>query len=87
MADDPSDTAHPSLPDPVCEQSRRSPPSIYDAEAILQDLATGDAHPVRRHDTLEVMRELRAHRIVGAAFEAAQSSALRMARREREHRS
>jgi hypothetical protein len=70
---------------PIPYVSNRGALPIYDAEAIRQDLATGVAHPVRWHDTVEVMRKLGAHRIVGGAFDAAQSFALRIARCEREH--
>jgi malonate decarboxylase epsilon subunit len=41
--------------------SNRGGRSLYDAEAIRQDLATGVAHPVRWYDALEVMRELGAN--------------------------
>ena len=38
--------------------SNRGGRTLYDAEAIRQDLATSVAHPVRWYDALEVMREL-----------------------------
>ncbi len=38
--------------------SNRGGRALHDAGAIRQDLATGVAHPVRWHDSLEVLREL-----------------------------
>ena len=47
--------------------SNRGGRSLYDAEAIRQDLATGVAHPVRWYDALEVMRELGANLFIEMA--------------------
>jgi malonate decarboxylase epsilon subunit len=38
--------------------SNRGGRTLYDAEAVRQDLATSVARPVRWYDALEVMREL-----------------------------
>ena len=41
--------------------SNRGGRTLYDAQAIGQDLVTGIAHPVRWYETLEVLRELGAN--------------------------
>jgi malonate decarboxylase epsilon subunit len=45
-------------PPSVSYVSNRGGRPVYNAEGIRRDLVTGIAHPVRWHDTLEVLREL-----------------------------
>jgi malonate decarboxylase epsilon subunit len=47
--------------------SNRGARVLYDAQEILQDLATGIAHPVRWYDALEVLRELGAKIVIEMA--------------------
>jgi malonate decarboxylase epsilon subunit len=47
--------------------SNRGGRALHAAEAILRDLATNVAHPVRWYDALEVMRELGANMCIEMA--------------------